>query len=76
MALKSMPTLIGWPKLENSMAGGAVFGASLKKKKKNSKCTTWEKERWIQTALWTPTAKQFEEKYTYTKQIMGPQICS
>ena len=34
MALKSMPTLIGWPKLENSMAGGAVFGASLKKKKK------------------------------------------
>ena len=46
-----MPTLIGWPKLENSMAGGAVFGASLKKKKKNSKCTTWEKERWIQTAL-------------------------
>lgn len=30
-----MPTLIGSPKLENSMAGGAVFGASLKKKKKN-----------------------------------------
>lgn len=29
MALKSMPTLIGSPKLENSMAGGAVFGASL-----------------------------------------------
>lgn len=29
-----MPTLIGSPKLENSMAGGAVLGASLKKKKK------------------------------------------
>lgn len=53
------------------------MGASLKKKNKKKQgkpanCTTWEKEHWIQTALLKANESSFEEKYTYTKQIMTP----
>lgn len=71
-----MPTLIGSPKLKNSMAGGAVLGASLKKKTKkktkNQQVHHLGERVLMANSSLKPMAKQFEEKYTYTKTNHGP----